>query len=123
MTEQLVLKVGDEPLVPATDATAPAARRGGFAGFTWGQLATGTALIAALVWGGWTTRELLILKDRRIVPISLAGMANDFIMAEARSGVSDEQVDAEPRPFMSDSHTNPPERAAPGSSRKRGARK
>src|SRR3546814_18878609 len=101
MTEQLVLKVGDEPLVPATDATAPAARRGGFAGFTWGQLATGTALIAALVWGGWTTRELLILKDRRIVSISLAGMANGFIMAEARSGVSAEQVDADTRHFMS----------------------
>src|SRR3546814_13524721 len=114
MTEQLVLKVGDEPLVPATDATAPAARRGGFAGFTWGQLATGTALIAALVWGGWTTRELLILKDRRIVSISLAGMANDFIIAEARSGVSADQVDSDTRHFMSAMQKTLQDRAAAG---------
>jgi hypothetical protein len=114
MTEQFVLKVGDEPLVPATDATVPAARRGGFAGFSWGQLATGTALIAALVWGGWTTRELLILKDRRIVSISLAGMANDFIMAEARSGVSAEQVDADTRHFMSAMQKTLQDRAAAG---------
>src|SRR3546814_10971375 len=101
MTEQLALTIGGEPLVPSADAAAaPASRRRGFAGFSWGQILGGTALVAALLWGGWATRELMILKERRIVSISLAGMANDFIMAEARSGASPEQVDSDTRHFM-----------------------
>ena len=102
MTEQLALTIGGEPLVPSTDASAaPTSRRGDFAGFSWGQIAGGAALVAVLIWGGWATRELLILKERRIVSISLAGMANDFIMAEARSGASPEQLDSDTRHFMS----------------------
>ena len=115
MTEQLALKIGEEPLVPLSEpSAAPLPRRSGFAGFSWGQLAAGTALIAALVWGGWATRELMILKDRRIVSISLAGMANDFIMAEARSGASAEQVDVDTRHFMAAMQRTLQERAAAG---------
>ena len=115
MTEQLALTIGGEPLVPSTDSTAaPSARRRGFAGFSWGQILGGTALAAALVWGGWATRELMILKERRIVSISLAGMANDFIMAEARSGASPEQVDSDTRHFMSAMQKTLQDRAAAG---------
>ena len=115
MTEQLALTIGGEPLVPSTDAaSAPASRRRGFAGFSWGQILGGTALVAALVWGGWATRELMILKERRIVSISLAGMANDFIMAEARSGASPEQVDSDTRHFMSAMQRTLQDRAAAG---------
>lgn len=115
MTEQLALTIGGEPLVPPTEAAAaPPSRRRGFAGFSWGQIAGGTALVAALVWGGWATRELMILKERRIVSISLAGMANDFIMAEARSGASPEQVDSDTRHFMAAMQRTLQERAAAG---------
>ncbi len=115
MTEQLALTIGGEPLVPSTDAAAaPTSRRRGFAGFSWGQIWGGTALVAALVWGGWATRELMILKERRIVSISLAGMANDFIMAEARSGASPEQVDSDTRHFMSAMQRTLQDRAAAG---------
>lgn len=115
MTEQLALTIGGEPLVPSTDsAPAPTARRRGFAGFSWSQILGGTALVAALVWGGWATRELMILKERRIVSISLAGMANDFIMAEARSGASPEQVDSDTRHFMSAMQRTLQDRAAAG---------
>src|SRR3546814_2545647 len=79
-----------------------------------GGCSSDLAVCAVLVWGGWTTRELLILKDRRIVSISLAGMANDFIMAEARSGVSAEQVDADTRHFMSAMQKTLQDRAAAG---------
>ena len=65
-------------------------------------------------WGGWATRELMILKERRIVSISLAGMANDFIMAEARSGASPEQVDSDTRHFMSAMQRTLQDRAAAG---------
>ena len=115
MTEQLALTIGGEPLVPSTDsAPPPTARRRGFAGFSWGQILGGTALVAALVWGGWATRELMILKERRIVSISLAGMANDFIMAEARSGASPKQVDSDTRHFMSAMQRTLQDRAAAG---------
>lgn len=115
MTEQLALTTAKEPLVPSTDAAAaPTSRRRGFAGFSWGQIAGGAALVAALVWGGWATRELMILKERRIVSISLAGMANDFIMAEARSGASPEQVDSDTRHFMSAMQSTLQDRASAG---------
>ncbi|QUM74701.1 TrbI F-type domain-containing protein [Sphingopyxis granuli] len=115
MTEQLALTIGGEPLLPSTDAAAaPASRRRGFAGFSWGQILGGTALVAVLVWGGWATRELMILKERRIVSISLAGMANDFIMAEARSGASPEQVDSDTRHFMTAMQRTLQDRAAAG---------
>ena len=115
MTEQLALTIGGEPLVPSAEGeAAPTARRRGFAGFSWGQILGGTALVAALVWGGWATRELMILKERRIVSISLAGMANDFIMAEARSGASPEQVDSDTRHFMSAMQRTLQDRAAAG---------
>ncbi len=115
MTEQLALTIGGEPLVPSAECeAAPTARRRGFAGFSWGQMLGGTTLVAALVWGGWATRELMILKERRIVSISLAGMANDFIMAEARSGASPEQVDSDTRHFMSAMQRTLQDRAAAG---------
>src|SRR3546814_19134990 len=56
----------------------------------------------------------MILKERRIVSISLAGMANDFIMAEARSGASPEQVDSDTRHFMDAKQRTLQDRAAAG---------
>lgn len=75
-------------------------RKRGFAGFSWGQLAVGSALLGGLVWAAWTTREVMALKENRIVSVSIQAMANDFLMAEARSGVSPEQAEVDTRHYM-----------------------
>ena len=75
-------------------------RRRGFAGFSWGQLLGSALVLGAAVWGTWATREILALGDKRIVAVSLTAMANDFVMAEARSGNSPEQTDADTRHYM-----------------------
>lgn len=82
------------PLVPAPT------RRRGFAGFSWGQLMGSALVLGAAVWGTWATREIMALGEKRIVAVSLAAMANDFVMAEARSGNSPEQTDADTRHYM-----------------------
>ncbi|GAO52882.1 TrbI F-type domain-containing protein [Novosphingobium sp. MD-1] len=79
---------------------APAKRRRGFAGFSWGQILGGAAVAGALLWGAWITRDVHALKDRRIVSVNLAAMANDFVMAEARAGNSPEQTEADTRQYM-----------------------
>lgn len=86
------------PVALPTPVETP--RRRGFAGFSAGQLLGGVAVLGALVWGSWATRELLQLREKRIVAVSLAAMANDFVMAEARSGNSPEQTDADTRHYM-----------------------
>lgn len=91
-------------VTPAKGVDVPAAvvagRKSGFAGFSWGQLLGGAALLGAVVWGAWATREIVALGEKRIVAVSLAAMANDFVMAEARSGNSPEQTDADTRHYM-----------------------
>ena len=74
-------------------------RRRGFGGFSWLELVGGPLVIGAVVWGAWTTRELLELRERRIVSVSLAAMANDFVMAEARAGISPEQIEVDTRHY------------------------
>jgi hypothetical protein len=81
-------------------SASPAPRRTGFAGHSWTGLVVGAALIGASVWGAWITREVLKVKSRRIVAVSLSAMINDFVMAEARSGNSPEQVERDTRHFM-----------------------
>lgn len=76
------------------------ARRGGFAGFSWGQIALGALLLGLIVWNAWSTRELLSLRSKRTVSVSLAAMANDFIASEARAGNSPEQTEADTRYYM-----------------------
>lgn len=78
----------------------PARRRGGFAGYSWTGIAIGAVLIGTSVWGAWITREVMKVKSRRIVAVSLSAMINDFVMAEARSGNSPEQVERDTRHFM-----------------------
>lgn len=74
--------------------------RPGFGGFSWGQLLAGTALLGAVMWSLWATREIAQLRQRRIVAVSLAAMANDFVMVEARSSNSPEQAEADTRHYM-----------------------
>lgn len=89
-------------------------RRRGFAGFTWSQLLGGVAIAGAVVWGAWTTREVQELKQSRTVSVSLASMANDFLMAEARAGVSPEQAEVDTKHYMATLQTVLKDRAAKG---------
>lgn len=98
----------DMPLFTEAPTLAPPAqmrreprRRRGFAGFSWGQILLGGLMIAAAGWGIWLTREFLIVRDKRIVSVSLAAMANDFVMAEARAANSPEQTQADTGHYMS----------------------
>ena len=89
-------------------------RKRGFAGFSWGQLLAGSALLGGLVWGAWTSREVLALKESRIVSVSIQAMANDFLMAEARSGVSPEQAELDTRHYMATLQSVLKDRASQG---------
>lgn len=89
-------------------------RKRGFAGFSWGQLIGGVAIVGAAVWGTWTTREVLALKQARTVSVSLASMANDFLMAEARAGVSPEQAEVDTKHYMATLQAVLKDRAAKG---------
>ncbi|MCW2339176.1 hypothetical protein M2337_003466 [Sphingobium sp. B2D3A] len=84
-----------------TELTVPAPTKPrGFAGFSWPQLFGGVVAVGALVWGVWLTQEVDQLKARRTVSVSLSAMINDFVMAQARSGNSPEQVERETAHFM-----------------------
>ena len=79
-------------------AALPLPRR--FAGFTYGQLAFGALLLAAAIWGMWTTSRIMALEERKVVSVRLASIVNDFVSAEARSGTPPEELGNRTRAFM-----------------------
>jgi Type-F conjugative transfer system protein (TrbI_Ftype) len=79
-------------------APLPPKRR--FAGFSYGQLALGSLLVLAAIWGMWATSRILVLEDRRVVSVRLAAIVNDFVTAEAKSGTPPEQLAPRTRAFM-----------------------
>ena len=52
----------------------------------------GLLLVIACLWAAWTTRELLALKQRHIVSVSLGTLVRNFVASEARSGLSQDQA-------------------------------
>ncbi len=48
-------------------------------------------IVAAMLWGIWTTRELLELRKRQVVTVQLSRIMGDFVDAEARAGHAAEQ--------------------------------
>jgi len=67
-----------------------------------GQLALAIALIGALGWGAWTTRQLLALEHKvhPIVRIQLGELVGEYVRSEARSGVPADQLPAQTAAFM-----------------------
>lgn len=53
-----------------------------------------------LLWAAWATRELLALKERRVVSVSLATMVQDFVASEARRGASQQDAAARTRAYL-----------------------
>jgi hypothetical protein len=77
-----------------------AKKSGGFAGFSWRQIIAGAVLIIAVLWSVWISKQVMALEGRRVVAVNLAAMANDFVSAQARSGGSPEQVEADTRHYL-----------------------
>jgi hypothetical protein len=84
---------GHEPGQAATPAK-------GFAGLSRGQILVGLLLLSALIWAMWTTRELLHLRQHKVVSVRLGELVNQFALAEARSGDDPDKVTARTRAYM-----------------------
>ena len=69
-------------------------------GFTPRDLAIVAAFLVLVVWAFWATRELLELRDRRIVSVSLSTIIKNFVAAEARNGSSPEQAAARTKAYL-----------------------
>jgi hypothetical protein len=73
-------------------ATSNGFRR--FAGLSPAGLLLGGALLAAILWGAWATREIVALERREVVTVQLSRIMGDFVEAEARSGRAPEESQA-----------------------------
>lgn len=75
-------------------------RPSGFGGFSPRELVVMALLAVMLLWAAWATRELMLLKERRTVSVSLATMVQDFVASEARRGASQEDAAARTRAYL-----------------------
>jgi hypothetical protein len=71
-----------------------------FAGLTLAQILIGGVLLLSLIWAMWTTREVLALRQHKVVSVRLGELVNQFAIAEARSGDDPDHVNARTRAFM-----------------------
>ena len=87
---------------PTVDAVArgDTNRASRLLGFTPRDLAIVAAFLVLVVWAFWATRELLELRDRRIVSVSLSTIIKNFVAAEARNGSSPEQAAARTKAYL-----------------------
>ena len=95
-TAQLAFDVG----LPALPSRAEAKPPKVFAGLTRSQILVGALLLMASIWAMWTTREVLHLRDHKVVSVRLGEIVNQFAIAEARSGDDPDKVTARTRAFM-----------------------
>ena len=70
------------------------------AGFAPRDLAVLVAFLLLTVWAIWATRELLDLKERRIVSVNLSRIITDFVAAESRNASSPELAAARTRAYL-----------------------
>lgn len=71
-----------------------------FAGLTLAQILIGGVLLLAVIWAMWTTREVLALRQHKVVSVRLGELVNQFALAEARSGDDPDKVTTRTRAFM-----------------------
>lgn len=70
------------------------------AGFPLPVLAMLVVLGALLLWSAWATRELLELRQRRVVSVSLSTLVADFVSAESRRGATPEVARAKTQLYL-----------------------
>ena len=88
---------------PAPQAHAPlpaVVRPRQFAGFAVRDLAVVVAILLLTLWASWATRELLALRQARIVSVSLATLVRDFVSSEARVASSPEAAAAHTSAYL-----------------------
>ena len=87
--------------VPQAPAPLPAvAHPRPFAGFAARDLALVVAFLLLTLWASWATRELLALRQARIVSVSLATLVRDFVSSEARVASSPEAAAAHTSAYL-----------------------
>ena len=64
------------------------------------QLLVTLALVAALVWTMWATREIMAFGDRKIVAVRLTGIINEFVEGEVRGNSTPEQITKRTADYM-----------------------
>ena len=69
-------------------------------GFAPRDLAVLIAFLLLTIWAIWATRELIELRQRRIVSVSLSTIIKDFVAAEARNGTSPATSVARTRAYL-----------------------
>ena len=95
-TVQLDLDL-DRASAPVKDS---APRPKTFAGLTLAQILIGGVLLLTVIWAMWTTREVLALRQNKVVSVRLGELVNQFALAEARSGDDPDKVKTRTRAFM-----------------------
>jgi hypothetical protein len=90
----------DAALAAPAGAVALSPRPSGFGGFSPRELVVMALFLVLLLWVAWATRELMTLKDRRTVSVSLATMVQDFVAAEARRGSNQQDAAARTKAYL-----------------------
>lgn len=93
---------------PLADVTPVAAAAPGpkapfprsFAGLSRRELLVIAGFLVLLLWAAWATRELLELRERRIVSVSLSTIIKDFVVAESRNGSAPEVAAARTKAYL-----------------------
>ncbi|WP_454887617.1 TrbI F-type domain-containing protein [Sphingomonas oryzagri] len=84
----------------AASPPSPSSAPWTFAGFRLTTLLLVAIIFALACWNIWTTRELLALKHRRIVSVSLATLITDFVRNESHQSGDPQQMAAETRRYL-----------------------
>jgi hypothetical protein len=71
-----------------------------FAGLSMRELLVVAGFLVMLLWAAWATRELLELRERRIVSVSLSTIIKDFVVAESRNGSAPEVAAARTKAYL-----------------------
>ena len=82
----------------ASMAHSPSPRS--FAGLSMRELLVVAGFLVMLLWAAWATRELLELRERRIVSVSLSTIIKDFVVAESRNGSAPEVAAARTKAYL-----------------------
>lgn len=93
-----VIAGGEGAFAPA--AFSPAYLPRIFAGLPVSTVVLGALVLVLSLWATWATRELMHLRDHRIVSVSLGSIVRDFIATEARARSTPDQAAYRTRVYL-----------------------
>jgi hypothetical protein len=93
-----VLAGGEGAFAPV--AFSPAYSHRTFAGLPVATVILGALVLVLSLWATWATRELMQLRDHRIVSVSLGSIVRDFIANEARARSTPDQAAYRTRVYL-----------------------